>query len=101
MLVSINNCANKALQDFRKISGKNILENDDGASLLNERAQLMGFKEPSQISANGSCYLLKTKDHQWIALNLSRDSDWALLPALFQVTSNRSPLLLIKQILQT
>jgi len=81
---SINQCANKALQDFRKLSGKNILKDFDGAALLNERALLMHLEKPTQVSANGSCYLLKTNDAQWIALNLSRDSDWELLPALFQ-----------------
>lgn len=84
MRASINQCANKALQDFRKLSGKNILKDFDGAALLNERALLMHLEKPTQVSANGSCYLLKTNDAQWIALNLSRDSDWELLPALFQ-----------------
>jgi len=93
---SINQCANSALQNIRKLSGKNILKDFDGAALLNERALLMHLEKPSQVSANGSCYLLKTKDAKWIALNLSRNSDWELLPALFQCSEKISDIEQIK-----
>lgn len=55
-----------------------------GKLLLQQRAELMGFQSQSLQSANGSCHLFLTRDQQWIALNLSRASDWELLPALFQ-----------------
>jgi len=44
----------------------------------------MGLEARGQCSANGSCHLWRCQDGQWIALNLSRPQDWALLPALFQ-----------------
>lgn len=49
--------------------------------VLTERAALMGLPEPSQISANGSCRLLKAGD-RWLAFNLPRPEDLELVPAL-------------------
>lgn len=49
-------------------------------SALTERARLNGFAAPGQISANGSCRLIKTQDG-WIAVNLARPEDEASLPA--------------------
>jgi len=80
-------CANHALDALRKQCGKNILPDMAGADLLTLRARLMQFKPATQVSANGSCHLLLTQDRQWIALNLSRSSDWELLPALFRTTA--------------
>jgi len=85
---SISDCANQALDALRKQCGKNIYPDIDGAQLLSLRARLMQFKSATQISANGSCHLLLTEDKQWIALNLSRPSDWELLPALFKHSKN-------------
>ncbi len=58
-----------------------LTESVDGARLLAERAALLRLSTQTQQSANGSCYLFKTRD-DWIALNLARDDDWQLLPAL-------------------
>lgn len=54
-----------------------------GASLLGERARLLGLTRKGAISPNGSCRLLATRDGG-IALNVPRTDDWDLLPALFQ-----------------
>lgn len=55
----------------------------NGALLLGERARLLGLSRHGRISANGSCRLLETLDGR-IALNLARDDDWGLLPALVE-----------------
>jgi crotonobetainyl-CoA:carnitine CoA-transferase CaiB-like acyl-CoA transferase len=55
----------------------------NGALLLGERARLMGLSRQGRTSANGSCKLLDTADGR-IALNLARDDDWGLLPALVE-----------------
>jgi len=49
--------------------------------LLGERAAIAGYHRRGAISAGGSCRLLAAKDGH-IALNLARDDDWSLLPAL-------------------
>ena len=54
----------------------------DGATLLGERAALNGFAIPARRSAGGKCHLLAARDG-WVALNLARDADRELLPALF------------------
>lgn len=51
-------------------------------TLLGERARLNGFSIPARRSAGGKCHLLAARD-RWIALNLARDDDRELLPALF------------------
>jgi hypothetical protein len=52
-----------------------------GAMLLGERARLMGLRRKGSISANGSCRLLEMRN-DIIALNLARQDDWTLIPAL-------------------
>jgi hypothetical protein len=56
---------------------------ENGALLLGERARLLGLSRQGRTSANGSCRLLDTVDGR-IALNLARDDDWGLLPALVE-----------------
>ena len=53
----------------------------DGPALLRERAQILGISPAGTVSAGGSCRLLRGRDDQWIALNLSRRSDVELLAA--------------------
>ncbi len=55
----------------------------DGAALLCERAALMGLGRRGRVSANGSCHLLRAADG-YVAINLAREDDWSLLPALLQ-----------------
>jgi len=76
--------ANATLDALRAVRGAHILPGMSGADLLHERARLMGLKPRGQVSANGSCHLLPCRDGEWIAINLSRDSDWQLLPALLE-----------------
>jgi len=52
-----------------------------GAQLLGERARLMNLARGGAMSANGSCRLLRCADGT-LALNLPRDDDWDLIPAL-------------------
>jgi crotonobetainyl-CoA:carnitine CoA-transferase CaiB-like acyl-CoA transferase len=48
--------------------------------LLGERAALLGLRRLGSIAPGGACRLLDCADGQ-LALNLSRDEDWTLLPA--------------------
>lgn len=81
----LTHSANQALDALRILYGKPLLPGIDGSHLLSQRARLMGLESPQgQCSANGSCHLWQCQDGKWIALNLSRPQDWALLPALFQ-----------------
>jgi len=75
--------ARGALDAFRLVAGSDILAGRSGASLLSERAALLGLTRRGPVSANGSCRLLPAKDG-WVALNLARAEDWDLLPALFE-----------------
>lgn len=52
----------------------------DGAQLLGERAALAGYRRGGDVAPGGSCRLLATADG-WLAVNLSRTTDWELLPA--------------------
>lgn len=80
----IAHSAHQALDALRTLYGKPLLPGMTASHLLSQRATLMGLKPEGQRSANGCCHLWPCKDGQWIALNLSRPQDWALLPALFQ-----------------
>jgi len=75
--------ARGALDAFRLLAGGDILSGYSGASLLSERAALLGLTRRGPISANGSCRLLRARDG-WLAINLARAEDWDLLPALFE-----------------
>jgi hypothetical protein len=52
----------------------------DGSALLGERAALMGFSRNGAISPGGACHLLRANDGR-LTVNLSRETDWELLPA--------------------
>jgi len=80
----ITHSADQALEALRMLYGKPLLSGMDGSHLLSQRARLIGLVAQGQCSANGSCHLWRCQDGQWIALNLSRSQDWALLPALFE-----------------
>ncbi len=54
-----------------------------GALLLGERARLLGLSRQGRTSANGSCRLLDSADGR-VAINLAREDDWGLLPALVE-----------------
>ncbi len=48
---------------------------------ISGRAAMLGWHRQGQISANGSCRLLRTADG-WVAVNLPRPDDIELVPAL-------------------
>ena len=77
---SIQDCADGALNALRHIANDDLLPGVNGSILLTERAKLLGFGNPDQVSANGTCRLMQTETG-WIALNLARDEDWELVPA--------------------
>ena len=80
---SIGECANGALAALRSLTSTDLLAGVDGTDLLTERAKLLELKTPGRISANGTCRLIKSNSC-WIALNLARQEDWALMPAWLQ-----------------
>lgn len=53
----------------------------DPAACL-DRSDTIQLGRPGRTSPNGTCRLLRAAD-DWVALNLPRDSDWELVPALF------------------
>jgi hypothetical protein len=75
--------ARGALDAFRLVADSHILPGYSGASLLSERAALLGLTRQGRVSCNGSCRLLRAKN-RWVALNLARADDWDMLPALFE-----------------
>lgn len=78
--VPLTACAEGALAALKALAPSGTLDELDAAQLLVERAAISGFSRRGTISAGGSSRLLQTKDG-WIALNLAREDDWALLPA--------------------
>jgi hypothetical protein len=47
---------------------------------LMDRSEALDLHQPGRHSANGSCRLVRSRDH-WLAVNLARASDWELVPA--------------------
>ncbi|MET0363863.1 MAG: CoA transferase [Sphingobium sp.] len=72
----------RGIATFRDRTGAPALRDLRGAGLLVERALANGFAVPGAVSAGGGCRLLRAKDG-WVALNLSRQDDRDLAPALF------------------
>jgi hypothetical protein len=58
----------------------------DGPGLARERAAVEGLRPGGDRSWGGACRLVPTADG-WLAVNLPRDSDRALLPAWLEATS--------------
>jgi hypothetical protein len=73
-------CARAALAASAQLSGSPELADLDGPALLGERAALLELKRRGATSPGGSCRLLRASD-RWIAVNLARPDDLALLPA--------------------
>jgi hypothetical protein len=55
----------------------------DGPALLGERAAVAGLTRQGTVSPGGSCRLLRAHDG-WVACNLARRDDFAMLPALME-----------------
>lgn len=78
--VPIASLADGALEALCLLAGHDILPRHTGAGLLTVRAGMSGLTRQGAISAGGSCRLLPCKDGH-LAVNLARESDWALLEA--------------------
>lgn len=74
--------ADRQVRSLAAETGSAAIAALSGSVLLGERAELGGFSIPRRRSAGGKCHLLATRDG-WLALNLARDDDRDLLPALF------------------
>ncbi len=75
--------ADQQLRRFAEETGSAAIATLSGNVLLGERAGHNGFSVPLRKSAGGGCHLLAARDG-WIALNLAREADVELLPALFE-----------------
>lgn len=75
--------AEGALAALTALAPSGALSDLSGADLLTERAAHFGHRRNGRQSAGGSCRLIDTCDGA-VALNLARDDDWDLLPALFE-----------------
>lgn len=73
-------CADGVLAALAAIAPSRSFADLRGSELLAERAAIAGFSRAGAVSPGGSCRLLQTADG-WIAVNLAREDDWALLPA--------------------
>ncbi|TJY58939.1 CoA transferase [Sinimarinibacterium sp. CAU 1509] len=73
-------CADGALAALAALAPMGALDGLRGANLLTERAAIAGHVRAGSVSPGGSCHLLQTADGA-IALSLTRDDDWELLPA--------------------
>ena len=80
--IPLSRWANQQLQLLAEETGSAEIAAIGGGRLLGERAAINGFTIPGRRSAGGKCHLLASKVG-WVAINLARDSDRELLPALF------------------
>ncbi|WP_052367850.1 CoA transferase [Algiphilus aromaticivorans] len=76
----LSSCAQGALAALAALPGGAALAGLDAAALLGERAACNGLSRAGDISPGGGCRLLACADG-WLAVQLSREDDWALLPA--------------------
>lgn len=88
--------AGERLAKLASITQSPAIARLSGATLLGERAMLGGFAVPGLRSAGGGCRLLQARDG-WIALNLAREDDRDLLPALFAVERVEDEAALVRQ----
>jgi hypothetical protein len=72
--------ASEAVAELAAASGSADLRDLDGAALLGERAAVAGLARRGRVSPGGRCRILPTRDG-WLALNLARPEDVALLAA--------------------
>jgi CoA-transferase family III len=76
-------CADQTLTALSAATGSPAIAALHGATLLGERAMLGGMTIPGRTSAGGGCRLFDAVGNT-VALNLARDADRELLPALFE-----------------
>lgn len=76
-------CADAVIAALGALSGAAALADIDGGALLGERAAIAGHARAGSIAPGGGCRLLRAANGV-VAINLARDSDWELLPALLE-----------------
>ncbi len=77
-------CADGALAALASLAPQAGFDGLHGAQLLVERAAIMGLRRSGPVSPGGACHLYQAADG-WIALNLTRQDDWSLLPAWLEL----------------
>jgi len=87
--VPLTACADGALAALVSLAPDGTLDDLSGAQLLAERAAIMGLHRAGPGSPGGACRLYQAADG-WIALNLAREDDWSLLPALLALEQTPS-----------
>jgi len=80
-----------AVTALADLSGRAELAQLDGAALLGERAAAWGAERRGRTSPGETCRLLRSADG-WLALNLARPEDEALVPALLEGASMAEPI---------
>ena len=80
--IPLSGWADNQLQLLAEETGSAEIAAIGGGQLLSERAAINGFTIPGRRSAGRKCHLLAARNG-WVALNLARESDRELLPALF------------------
>lgn len=80
--IPLSHWADAQLTALRGLRGSAALASLSGAMLMGERAALNGFRIPGPVSAGGGCRFYRAAEGH-VALNLARDDDRVLLPALF------------------
>jgi hypothetical protein len=73
---------------IRARAARDPFEGADPVTLLGERAALLGLRRRGRVSPGGACRLLRTRDG-WLAPNLARGDDLALLPAWLERAPRR------------
>ena len=73
-------CAQGAWLALCQLSKGSVAHDFPAYKLLGERAALLNLQRQGKISAGGACRLLNCMDGQ-LALSLTREADWRLLPA--------------------
>jgi len=81
--IPLARCADHALLALAHATGSPALAKLDGVTLLGERAMRHGMSIPGHISAGGGCRLFEAVGDT-VALNLAREADRELLPALLE-----------------
>jgi hypothetical protein len=81
--VPLPDCADGVLLALRSLSSAPRLDKIDAAALLSERARLMELGRSGPVSPGGTCRIINTATKP-IALNMARETDWQMLPALFK-----------------
>jgi hypothetical protein len=83
-IAPVVSAAQAVLATLASLAPDGVLDELDAAKLLGERAALMGTSRAGATSPGGACHLIAAADG-WLAVNLARDDDWALIPAWLEI----------------